>query len=176
MANKYFNRNGLAAQYQHYFTEAVAAQGRCQGRMSPEAYRAAQGQLDETRGYPTPEERLSFWLGVEAGLEDGGVEQAHDEATRKTIYEMAKSTIENRQQWPSGHSETVWSGGRHSAELKEGGRDGGGLLYLVFRNGKPGQETRVTAGMLNPLKGWVFTLTDAQYQWWVSKACKTAKG
>ena len=87
-----------------------------------------------------------------------------------SLFDLARTCVEARQQWPSGHKETIWRGNSHSAYVSEGGRDGGGQLFLGLRNGKPGQQVEVIAGHLNPLEGWQFTLTREKYDQWVKKA------
>jgi len=94
----------------------------------------------------------------------------------KTIYDLARDAIEAKQQWTAGETVTVWQGNIHKAEVREGGRDGGGLLFLVFRNGIPGQRALVKCGYLNPLEGWAFSLDDYQYSQWIKESTKILRG
>ena len=86
-----------------------------------------------------------------------------------TLFELARQAIEAKPQWAAGESVTIWSSKVHKAYVNEDGRDGGGLLYLGMRNGQPGEQVEVVAGMLNPRKGWQFTLTRQDYNVWVLK-------
>jgi hypothetical protein len=92
-----------------------------------------------------------------------------------TLYDLARQTVETKQQWQAGKTVTIWSGKSHKAYVYEGGFDGGGLLYLVFSNRRPGNEVTVKCGHLNPLKGWRFILDKHAYRNWVSKAKKLAE-
>lgn len=84
------------------------------------------------------------------------------------IYELAKQTVEAKRRWTSGESVTIWQNGSTKATVHEGGRDGGGLLFLRFhRDGHVVAQT--TCGILS-MTGWMFTLTDNEYTAWVRQA------
>ena len=90
------------------------------------------------------------------------------------IYELVRESVKTRRQWPSGHAETLWQDGRYVAEIREGGRDGGGQLFLIFSNGN-GLQTSAIAGHLSYSEGWVFTLHPDEYQGWVARARRLVK-
>ena len=158
-------------------TEAAATEGRCQALFSPQAYQHLKDQ--EQADYLTPSERYDYWGKVEADHQNCGAEAFHAKATTEsqaesTLFELARQTVEAKQQWQAGETVTLWSGKTHKACVTEGGYDGGGLLYLVFSNRRPGQEVTVTCGFLNPLRGWRFFLDKHDYRKWVSKARRLA--
>ena len=93
----------------------------------------------------------------------------------KTFFDLAREAVEARQQWPGGHSETIWQGKVCKVTVSEGGRDGGGLLFLGFFNGKPGQEAVALCGYLNPLEGWRFSLDPYAYKLWSQECAKALK-
>jgi len=94
----------------------------------------------------------------------------------ESIYHLARVAIETKQQWEASQSVTIWEGRAHKVTVSEGGRDGGGLLYLGFFNGKPGENALVLCGYLNPLEGWVFSLDQRVYAKWVKDATAILEG
>ena len=106
---------------------------------------------------------------VHAGIAERWTRQAQAEPGA-TLLDLARQAIEDKSQWYSGEHITIWRNCRYNARIVEGGADGGGLLYLEMYNGKPGQRARCTAGMLHPLQGWQFTLTERAYSDWVREA------
>ena len=94
----------------------------------------------------------------------------------QTLFNLAEAVVKTERQWGPGQTREIWVGKKHRAYVSEGGRDGGGLLYLGLRNGKPGQQAQVICGFLDPLQGWIWALTDQEYREWVRRAVKLARG
>lgn len=160
---------------QFYLTESAKAEGRVQGRITAQAYDYLHAKLSEM-DYPTPEQRMQFWLDAERMvIEDDGAYELHREATngnseaRYNLLDVARAAVNSKATWTSGERVELWSNGRWSASLVEGGRDGGGMLYLSISNGN-GQRHAALAGLL--LSGWTWTMTDAAYEQWARKARK----
>ena len=109
----------------------------------------------------------AYYHQVHDEIEEGVLEPPQTEPA--TIYEMAQQLIESKRQWTAGESVTIWKGKTFTAYVNEGGNDGGGLLYLGLTNGQPGEQMEVIAGILNPLKGWRFTLTSRDYDAWAKR-------
>ena len=89
----------------------------------------------------------------------------------KTLFERAQDTIAAKQQWSAGESVTIWQGKSSSASIVEGGRDGGGLLYLVLSS--KSMRSACIAGQLS-MTGWFFRLSNQEYKSWVAKVRKAS--
>ena len=116
----------------HTETEAAAAEGRCHGQLTSEAYAHVKAQADSV--YRDPFERLDFWTAVEAGLIDGGAERMHDEALaampQPTFLDLARAAVEAERIWCRGTSATIWQNERHAATVSYSASVGD--LYLVL--------------------------------------------
>lgn len=123
-------------------------------------------RLDDPNVPDTVEATTEFWRGVIAEIKPRPA----------SLYDLARDLIETgKTQWSAGESVAIWRGASHSAVVTEGGRDGGGLLYLEMRNGKPGQVVRVQVGHLSPRKGWQFSLTRPEYERWAARTRREFK-
>lgn len=89
-----------------------------------------------------------------------------------SIYDQARQLVEGKPQWYSGETVTLWgsqAAGGPQVLVREGGRDGGGLLHLSMKVGS--KDATVDCGHLNWEKGgWVFDLSRTRYQEWTTKA------
>lgn len=87
----------------------------------------------------------------------------------QNIYQQAQETVQNNPQWASGQNRVIWQNGKASITVQEYGRDGGGLLGLQML--ADGQQINVQCGHMDLKRGWVWTLTEFDYESWVAR-CK----
>lgn len=96
-----------------------------------------------------------------------GIECKHIQAARRfdsmDIYARAQHVIESHSQWYAGQTRVIWRSGERRVVVHEAN----GWLTLEAINGK---RESVRCGHLSPERGWIFTLSKAQYEQWVAKA------
>ena len=91
-----------------------------------------------------------------------------------TIRDWVLDLLAKKSQWSSGEAVTIVQAQGCEVYVSEGGRDGGGLLFLNIRNSNPFQVVSVICGYIGQDEagrfGWVSNLTDAKYDQWVTNA------
>ena len=90
----------------------------------------------------------------------------------KTIYDLARETVEAERIWCRGASATIWQSERHAVTVSYSASVGD--LYLVLQNATERVSVRCARlPMFVPgaaVGGYAFTLTDDDYQKWAEKA------
>lgn len=96
--------------------------------------------------------------------------------TTTNILDMIKTTVDEKQRWTSGESVTLHKSKNFRVSITEGGRDGGGVLFLIGTVGEWPKHRQVTGrcGIFG-LGGWMLTMGTHSYGVW-AKDCKRALG
>ena len=91
----------------------------------------------------------------------------------KSFYALAREAVETERIWCRGASATIWQSERHTTMVSYSASVGD--LYLVLQNGAS-ERVSVRCARLPmfvpgaDVGGYVFTLTESEYQAWIEKA------